>query len=491
MQFIVRTVFIKTLGKDYLGLEELFVNILFFLSLTELGFGHAIVFKLYEPIAKQNIDRIIALMKFYRKVYVSIGCLIVVIGVIIYPFLPYLIKDYHKLQSLNINVAVVFGLYLLRSASSYMFFAYKAAIVRAHQKNYILSSIECFFNIVIGCGQILVLYLFKDFEIYVAAYIIGIILENIAYARVADKMYPYINMDTNESISSAEIKDLFKDCSALFLYKMNYAVVFASGNIIISTFLGLGMVAMYANYFVFFKAIRRLLDKVFTAVVHSVGDLHTTNDVEHEYDVFKILGFLASVLGATAFVGMSLVANEFIYVWIGSKWLLRWEFAIIIGLEMYSTAIKLYLGKYRSAYGLFQQAKFRPIFSMVINLICSLILVHIWGVYGVMAAWLISDVTTFLWMDPLIIHKFGFKNFVSVKEYHFRNLRYFAQSMVPFGLCWFLVNNLFYNTGWSAVVLHSVICAVITPACLLLFNIKSMEAKYLLGIAGKLKKKLR
>ncbi|MFR7992447.1 MAG: hypothetical protein ACLU61_05855 [Lachnospiraceae bacterium] len=81
MQFAVRTVFINTLGKSYLGINGLFSNILTMLSLAELGVGSAILFKLYEPIAKNDKHRIAILMKFYKTVYRVIGIAIIIIGV--------------------------------------------------------------------------------------------------------------------------------------------------------------------------------------------------------------------------------------------------------------------------------------------------------------------------------------------------------------------------------------------------------------------------
>jgi len=56
MQFIVRTIFIQTLGKSYLGINGLFSNILSMLSLAELGVGNAILFKLYEPLSKNDTN---------------------------------------------------------------------------------------------------------------------------------------------------------------------------------------------------------------------------------------------------------------------------------------------------------------------------------------------------------------------------------------------------------------------------------------------------
>ena len=47
MAFVVRTVFIKTLNTEYLGVNGLFTNILTILSFAELGIGTAIIFNMY------------------------------------------------------------------------------------------------------------------------------------------------------------------------------------------------------------------------------------------------------------------------------------------------------------------------------------------------------------------------------------------------------------------------------------------------------------
>lgn len=55
LPFIVRTVFIYTLGTEYLGLNSLFSSILNMLNITELGFGSAVVFCMYKPIADDDM----------------------------------------------------------------------------------------------------------------------------------------------------------------------------------------------------------------------------------------------------------------------------------------------------------------------------------------------------------------------------------------------------------------------------------------------------
>ena len=62
--FLIRTIFIYKLGIEYLGLNSLFASILGVLSLAELGFGTAMAYSLYRPIAEQNKSMICALMNF-------------------------------------------------------------------------------------------------------------------------------------------------------------------------------------------------------------------------------------------------------------------------------------------------------------------------------------------------------------------------------------------------------------------------------------------
>ena len=103
LQFVTRTVFIHTLGREYLGIGGLFNNILSMLSLAEFGVGSAIIFKLYEPISKNDHRRIKALMNFYKIVYRMIGVVVAVLGVILIPFLPVLIRDYTKLEEIHLS----------------------------------------------------------------------------------------------------------------------------------------------------------------------------------------------------------------------------------------------------------------------------------------------------------------------------------------------------------------------------------------------------
>lgn len=52
--FITRTLFIYTLGIEYLGLNGLFGSVLSVLNLAELGVGNAMIFSMYKAIAEDD-----------------------------------------------------------------------------------------------------------------------------------------------------------------------------------------------------------------------------------------------------------------------------------------------------------------------------------------------------------------------------------------------------------------------------------------------------
>lgn len=482
MQFAVRTVFINTLGKSYLGINGLFSNILSMLSLAEMGVGSAIIFKLYEPLTKNDKARIKSLMNFYMIVYRYIGLVVSIIGIMLIPVLPIIIKDYEKLHALGINTVFIFFLYLFDSVASYLFFAYKSAIIKADQKEYYINLISYIFTIGVGVLQIVSLLIWGRFEIYVVITVLKTIIQNLMIASYANKKYPFLIERDKLKLDSHEAKSIFKDCGALFIYKVNNVVVKSTDNIVLSAFIGLDYVALYSNYLIFYTTIRGMIVKVFNSVAHSIGNLHAIGDTQKEYKVFESTMYISHIIGGTAFVGIFVVSDEVIRAWLGDSWIIVQPFAFLMGLEIYTASIKQALAKYRTAYGLFRQGWARPLVGMIINLVLSIYLVNYLGISGVLVGTIIADWATCVWFDPLILHNIGFKKEFSVGVYFLKFIR--NTIIVLFvGLIDYLVcTNFIVGCGWISVIVHTIICGITVPLCLLIMSYKTQEAQYLLNL---------
>ena len=485
MEFLVRTVFIATLGKTYLGLNGLFSNILTMLSLAELGVGSAILFKLYKPIAENDDHRILLLICFYRKAYAYIGFFIAAVGILLIPLLPSFVKDYNSYTNLQVNLTFIFLLFLSRTVSSYFFFAYKSALIKAYQKEYLLNIISYFFTIGTAIIRIIALYLWPRFEIYVIISVASTILQNIAYAWKANKLFPYLKTIPKESISKEEKRSILKDCGALLIYKMNSVVLKGTDNIIISTFLGLEVLGMYTNYYLFFKTINSTLNRIYNSIAHGLGNLHATASIEKQYYIFQKSHLITAILGGVSMVTIGVVADGFINIWIGKEWVFDQPVALLISIEVYTLAYRHFLNRYRTSMGLFRQALIRPLLSMIINLVISLLAVRYWGVCGVLAGTIIADWTTCIPYDPIVIHRYGFNDMKKIKKYYFDYIKYFISSFVLLFLLRWGFSLIFTKPNILSLLIQGIACVILSASTLLLVSWKTPERKDVVDILKK------
>ena len=135
LSFVSRTIFIKLLTNDYLSVNGLFSNVLSTLSVVELGFGTALIYFMYKPVATNDKEKIKQILQYYKRVYAIIGLTMIAIGLMIIPFMGYIIKDPPVIKE---NLNLIYILFLLSTVTGY-FFSHKVAIINAYQKSYVNS----------------------------------------------------------------------------------------------------------------------------------------------------------------------------------------------------------------------------------------------------------------------------------------------------------------------------------------------------------------
>ena len=141
-RFILRIIFVKVLNEVYLGVDGLLSNVLGILALSELGIGTAINFSLYKPLADKDEKKINSLMRFYKKAYMIISIVVLVLGLGLLPFLGFFIKDSSGIEHLNI----IYLIFLANMVIGYLF-SYKRTLITADQNNYKIMPIIIFYNL--------------------------------------------------------------------------------------------------------------------------------------------------------------------------------------------------------------------------------------------------------------------------------------------------------------------------------------------------------
>lgn len=417
LMFGVRTLFIQTLGVEFLGLNGVFQNIFQFLSLAELGIGSAIAFRLYQPLNEGRERRIAALMNFFKLAYRIISIIIIIMALALLPFLGRIIGD----QAEGINIYLVFAIYIAQTLSTYLFFAYKTTLLQADQREFIISKYGNYVVIGTSLAEVAVLYFFQSFIGYLLILVISNIIRNYLVSRRVDRDYPYIN-EYDDKIDKEEMIEMLKDFSAAFLYKINSVVLTSTDNLVLTYFVGLATVGFYSNYNLLANSIKRFLRPVLNSVKASLGSFVAQRSNEESYRIFQVVNMVTIILYGGASIGMFILSNKFITVWIGEQFTLSTLFVMLFSFEFYLRGMTLFLAQIRNAMGLFQQLKYRPLLSMLINLITSITLVQVLGIEGVILGTITATVLTTMIFDPIVIHSYGFN--YKASTYFLKNLYY-------------------------------------------------------------------
>ena len=479
--FLMRTAMIYLMGVQYLGLDSLFTSILQVLNLAELGVGSAMIYSMYKPIAEDNNTTICALMKLYRTYYRVIGLVIAIIGCALTPFIPKLISgDVPK----ELNIYILYLLNLGATVLSYWLYAYKNSILQAHQRTDIVSKVTLVTSTVQYVLQLLVLWLFKDYYLYVIVLLATQALTNIATAIYADKLYPQFKPQGEVAVEEKRaINNRIKD---LFTSKIGGIIYDSADTIVVSAFLGLTTLAIYQNYFYILNAITGLITVVFSACTAGIGNSIVVETKEKNYNDLSKFTFIICWGAGFCSVCLLCLYQPFMKLWVGKDLMLSFSAVICFVVYFFVRQLNSLFNTYKDASGMWHEDRFRPLVAALTNLILNLILVQFIGIYGI----LISTVLAILCVGmPWLLHNLF--TVIFEKKYllgYLRRLFYYC--FIIFISCivtCFVCSKI--NLGLiMTLVIRSVICIVLPNLIYLFAYRKRIESIESLLLANKMTK---
>lgn len=479
--FLMRTAIIYTLGVQYLGLDSLFISVLQILNLAELGVGSAMVFSMYKPIAEDDEMKICALMKLYKIYYRVIGIIILVIGLIISPFIPYLIKSD---LPIGLNIYVLYIMNLLATVFSYWLFAYKNCLLQAHQRNDITSKVTlCVFSIKYLI-QFVVLFCLKNYYYYLMVNLISQMLLNVITAIIVSKLYP--NYEARGKLDKEIVKDINQRVKDLFTSKVGGVIVNSVDTVVISAFLGLTMLAIYQNYYYIITAIIGLVGVIFTSCSAGIGNSLVIDSEEKNYNDLKKFTFIIIWVSSFCTCCLLCLFQPFMKWWVGEKFLLSFSCVICLCVYYYMYELNFLLNTYKDSAGIWHKDRFRPLATAFTNLILNLLLVNFIGIYGIILSTVISMLIVGI---PWLLHNLFYEVFKrSAKDYIIQLLKY-TTTMVMMAMASYWLCSFIDGYTLSSLIIRGIICGIVTNIIWILTYRKSEEMNGIIKIANRVIKK--
>lgn len=480
---ICRMVFTRTLSAEYLGVSGLFTNILSMLSLAELGIGSAIVYALYKPLAEDDQDKIASLMQFYGKCYQIIGVVVAAIGVILIPFLEGLIKEQPAIKE---SLYLIYVIYLFNTASTY-FFSYRSSLIMAAQQNYIVTGISYIATTVQSLCQIIWLVTTHEYLGYLIIQSIGILVYNIIISYIAKQKFPYIVGKKIKPLEKEERRGLIRNVQALVIWKLSGLLVNSTDNIIITYFSGLATVGLSSNYTLLSSTLNTLLNQLFNGVTASVGNLNAIESREKKLSMFYTLNLANFWMFGWAAIGIVVVSTDIVHLMFGSNYVLSISIPFVIALNFYMVGMQNIVWTFKNTMGIFRPGRYLLIITAAINLICSLWLGKLWGLFGILFATAISRTLTNIWYDPYAVFKYGLQEKAST--YFIRYGLYAFVLTVAGGLS-YCICTLFHFSLWINIILKIIVCCIIPNVIFLLCFHRLEEFQYFRNLAIEIIRKI-
>lgn len=469
--FINRTVFIYTLGMAYLGVGGLFTDILTIFSLAELGIGDAITYHLYKPLVTDDTEEIKSLMHFYKTCYRIIGCVILLIGLCLLPFLENIITDVDN--AININIHIVYLLYLANTVTSYLFFAYKGTLLSAVQKAYKSQILEIIYSIISVFVFSFILIVYHNFIVYLVVKIGGNIAKNVVVSRKIDKLFPLLKEKEHKKFSKEKIREISKNIYAVFVGKISGTIFTSTDSVIISKFISTVIVGITDNYRMIIRNIISLSGIFTGAMIPAVGDMAARQTREECRTRFTNYNFICFWVYSLIAVCMAHTFNPFMKAWVGEKNMFGQATVLILVLNFWLDLILQMVYSFRAAYGLYKYGEYLQLFGAVVNIFLSIKLVPVMGVTGIFFATTITNLPTFLY--PYYLFKYGFQS-SSIRYY--MNLLCQFLSMIFAYIVSGVACRMITMGGYFEFVLKGIVCAIVTNIVFFLCYSRTDEFKF-------------
>lgn len=466
---VVRRFLIRYCGNEANGLNDLYISILGFFAIAELGVGSAVCYCMYRPIVDGEADKVAALYQLLRKLYWAIGGVILLGGLCVSPFLHIFARDYAQL---GWNLQFNFLLMLASVVITYLYGA-ETTLINAYKNNYITTAINSLGMLLQQVLQIIVLVWTSSFTWYLACRIVAALLQWCVAKIIARKKYRAL-MQRKARLEKETVAEVVKNLRALFMHKIGGFLVNTVDSVVVSSFVGVVVLGAYSNYAAIMNGVGNLLRLAFSSLTSVVGHLYvekTKQTTRRYFDVFHTLNFM---LGVVAYLGYYAIIDDLVALLFAEDLIMARSVAMAATMNGFIQFLRHSTLLFRDATGTFYYDRWKPLFEGLTNLGLSILLVNKIGVTGVIVATVITNLLVCHIVEPYVLHKYAFE--VSPKKFYAKNygmiLTFFAALL--------LLDRLMQSTQshWMQLLINGCISVAISGSIslvLVLFNYKKIR----------------
>ena len=406
--FIARQYLVFYIGIEILGVNGVIVETIAMLSLLEMGLQATVIYRLYAPIAKGDIESIYRIYSVLVKAYQSIGVLVLIGGLLVSPFV-------YKLANTPLPVDIVYIIYfiqLLCSVCNY-FMICPRILLLAHQKQYVNNVIDSVVFVCLFVIQLILIVKFRNYYLYLACNAMQIFISNALIARYARKSY--LKKFKKNIINRETYKTIWGDLKHILVGKLSSFIYSSTDNILISLFCGSIVVGYISNYKMLTTALRSLCESYHVSLMPSFGNYFARDSSkERIYTAIEIYNFLQFIITCLLLIPLYCLLPDFIRLWLGDTYVLPEIILVLLVLDCYFNNMEQPCVMILGCLGGFKEDKIVSLFAALANIVFSVFFAFFFQEKGVLLGtviailvfWIGRSIYVFIRVDRCMSKKF-------------------------------------------------------------------------------------
>lgn len=385
---MIRTkMLIETYGSEVNAVFQTSNQIFTYLILFESGMSAAYQFKMYGPVSEKDGKKIaglfMGLKKSMKKIAIKMAVVLFAVS-IIYPLIM------NRVLLSASKAGLMLFLLGVRFIIPYVVSIASKTLLNVYDYKYVVDNVDSLGYVAITIVEIVVMN-WLHCSVYGVLIIgcVGNIIIGFIYALLVGKLCGEIYGKT--CVSDTEPEGMTKD----ILFHQITGLLNSNIDTIILSIVNIMLVTPYHAYYSTMNYFSQVINKINENYRTKIGMKIKQHDQSLHSYFQLLLGFhmVAAIAAVSVFV---LNINSFICLWIGEEFLLSNTCVILLALYLMLRMTINLIFLVRDGAGLYKESKWFSFREGVVNLILSIILVHFWGIEGILFATVFATYTMLL-----------------------------------------------------------------------------------------------
>ncbi len=301
--FVLTKFIVQNYGDDYNGLIGTTSQIVAYLMVLDAGVGIIGAKHIYKPYKDEDYKGVAATFNTLNKTFARIGVFYVLFLGVATVIFPLIINT-------GLNSAVVMFTIMIfggKSVTNYFLTNKYSALIKAMQKEYIVSNVIIIVNVIVQAVMICWAINSGNWFTLLLMWAAIPLLVGVALMLYTKKMYAHIIQECS-SAGSYKINDEVKNVMS---HKIAGLAVNNTDSITISSLASLSVASIYVSYMFLLQGVRMIFGPLLNGALYSFGDKYFTEE-DRKNKTYDTFNFITAGVAVVGFIGVAFFSSTFV-----------------------------------------------------------------------------------------------------------------------------------------------------------------------------------